>query len=502
MDISKFIVNTRLSNTSPYYLQIASLIKAKIIDGSLAVGEKLPAERELAILFEVSRTTAINAYRDLEKDGYVSIKKGSGTYVRDRYSLVSNSTYEMPWPQLLRPYSEPSMASLMSELMVSNMLEDKISLDAGMPDPNYYPIDIFSNLHRDYLRRLDPRDFGHIPIHGYEPLRHTISEMLVSKGIKCHLDETIILSGSQQGLYLTGKVLIDPGDYVILQTPTYLGAIQSFQALGARVLNLPQREDFPFEILEDYLARYRPKLLYCIPTFRNPNGDVMRIEERKKLIQLAARYRLAILEDDPYSSFYYEDIPPLSLKAMDNYGGVIYLSTFSKILMPGLRVGYMVAHPSLIQRIVLEKQYVDLHSNNISQWLLDLFIKEGYLEEHLIKMCGIYKRRRNAMAEALNLSLASKLSFHIPVGGFYIWCSINENISSKKLLQEALKMGVSFIPGDAFYAAAGEDKEFRLCFSQHDEKVIVEGISRLEKAMGKLKKGQVSASKGHIKPII
>ncbi|MBB6217453.1 DNA-binding transcriptional MocR family regulator [Anaerosolibacter carboniphilus] len=502
MDISKLIANTNLDITSSYYLQIATLIKAKIVDGSLTVGEKLPAERELASLFKVSRTTAINAYRHLEKDGYVNIKNGSGTYVSDRYTLENRTNHEIPWPQLLKPYIQSSMTSLMSELMVSNVLADKISLDAGMPDPNYYPIDIFSKLHKDYLKALDPRDFGHIPIHGYEPLRHTITQLLGSEGIKCHSDEVIILSGSQQGLYLTARALIEPGDYVIIQTPTYLGAIQVFQALGARILCLPQREDFPLEILEDYLARYRPKLLYCIPTFRNPNGAVITTGERKRLIQLAARYRLAILEDDPYSNFYYEDVPPTSLKSLDNYGGVIYLSTFSKTLMPGLRLGYMAAHPSLINRIILEKQYIDLHSNNISQWLLDLFIKNGYLEKHLIKMRGIYRNRRNVMADALNSGLKSKLSFHAPQGGFYIWCRINENISSKKLLQEALKMGVSFVPGEAFYATTGEDKEFRLCFSQHDEKVILEGISRLEKAIGKLKKDPFSTSKKEIRPII
>jgi len=349
---------------------------------------------------------------------------------------------------------------------------------------------------------LKSRDFGHIPIQGYEPLRKTITQMLDADGIKCQPDEMVILSGSQQGLYLTARVMIEPGDYVIIQSPTYLGAIQVFQALGARVLSLPQREDFPLEILEDYLARYRPKLLYCIPTFRNPNGNVINTEERKKLIQLAARYRLVILEDDPYSNFYYECSPPTSLKALDNYGGVIYLSTFSKILMPGLRLGYMVAHPSLINRIILEKQYVDLHSNNISQWLLDLFIKEGYLAKHLTKMRGIYKKRRNVMADALNQGLKSKLSYHIPQGGFYIWCRIHENIPSKRLLQEALKMGVSFVPGEAFYATPGEDKEFRLCFSQHNEKVLLEGISRLEKALGKLKKGQYSVPKREVIPII
>lgn len=502
MDISKLIVNTKLATDSPYYLQIANLIKAKIIDGSLTAGEKLPAERELAYMLKVSRTTAINAYRNLEKGGYVTMKSGSGTYVSNRYISEGKTIKEIPWPQLLKPYTQSSMATLMSELMVSNLSEDKISLDAGMPDPNYYPLDMFSKLHSVKLPQLEPKDFGLIPIHGYEPLRCTITQILGSEGIKCHSDDVIILSGSQQGLYLTARVLVEPGDYVIIQEPTYLGAIQVFQSLGARILTLPHSEDFPFDILEDYLTRYRPKLLYCIPTYSNPTGTIMNLLDRRKLIQLASGYRLAILEDDPYSKLYYGDSPPPSLKSLDDYGGVIYLSTFSKILMPGLRLGYMVAHPSFIQRVILEKQYVDLHSNNISQWLLDSFIKEGYLTNHLIRMREIYRHRRDVMARALSQGLKTKLSFQIPEGGFYLWCRSNENISSRKLLQEALIAGVSFVPGEAFYSTVGEDKEFRLCFSHHNEELILEGISRLEKAMERVKKSQISTSKGVVKPII
>lgn len=502
MDISKLFINTKLDSASPYYLQIASIIKDKIIDGSLAEGEKLPPERELAVLLGVSRTTAINTYRYLENKGYVIIKRGSGTYVDSSYNRENKGKKEIPWPQLLKPYNRPSMASLMSELMVSSVPADKISLDAGMPDPDYYPVDIFLKLYRDCFAELNPQDFGHIPVQGYEPLRHTVVRMLGEAGIRCQPEEAIILSGSQQGIYLSARALIEPGDYVIVQSPTYVGAIQAFQALGARILSLPKGESFPLEILEDYLARYRPKLLYCVPTFQNPNGAVIGIQDRENLIRLAARYRLVILEDDPYSRYYYKEPSPLSLKALDNYGGVIYLSTFSKILMPGLRLGYMVAHPSLINRVVLEKQYVDLHSNNISQWLVDLFIKNGYMEKHLEKMRNIYKKRRDAMVEAINSSLGDKLSFDNPEGGFYLWCRINEGIPSKRLLQEALKTGVSFVPGEAFYANPGENNELRLCFSRHSEEVLLDGISRLERALMKCKKGQYIVPKKDIRPII
>ncbi|KUO72698.1 MAG: GntR family transcriptional regulator [Clostridia bacterium BRH_c25] len=502
MDISKLFVNAKLDGASTYYLQIAALIKDKIIDGSLAEGEKLPAERELALLFRVSRTTAINAYRHLEGKGYVIIKKGSGTYVGNCNSYTSKTSKEIPWPQILKPHTQPSMASLMSELMTGSIREDRISLDAGMPDPDYYPTDIFLKLFNECFAELKPQDFGHIPVQGYEPLRRTVAGMLGHTGIGCSPEQVIILAGSQQGIYLSARVLIEPGDYVVIQSPTYVGAIQVFQSMGARILSLPEGDGFPLEILEDYLTRYRPKLLYCVPTFQNPSGAVIGIDERKELIRLAARYRLVILEDDPYSHYYYKEAPPPSLKALDDYGGVIYLSTYSKIIMPGLRLGYMVAHPSLINRIILEKQYIDLHSNNIGQWLVDSFIRKGYLTGHLEKMRAVYRARRDTMVEALNSSLGDRLSFQKPEGGFYLWCRSNDGIPSKKLLQEALKEGVSFIPGEAFYSTTVEDTKIRLCYSRHNEKILLEGIDKLERAARKFKKDRYNTPVKEIMPMI
>jgi DNA-binding transcriptional MocR family regulator len=371
-----------------------------------------------------------------------------------------------------------------------------------MPDPEYYPTDTFLKLFNECFTELNPKDFGHIPVLGYEPFRKTVTGMLSHAGISCSPEQVIILSGSQQGIYLSAKVLIEPGDYVVVQSPTYIGAIQVFQSMGARILSLPKGDRFPLEILEDYLTRYRPKLLYCVPTFQNPSGAVISLNERKELIRLAARYRLVILEDDPYSSYYYKEPPPPSLKSLYNYGGVIYLSTYSKTIMPGLRLGYMVAHPSLINRIVLEKQYMDLHSNNISQWLVDKFIKKGYFTRHVEKMRTVYRERRDMMVKALSISLGDTLSFQKPEGGFYLWCQINNGISSKKLLQEALKEGVSFIPGEAFYAVPREDTKMRLCYSRHNEKILLEGIDRLDRAVRKFKEDQYSTTGKQIMPII
>lgn len=482
MDISKYLNSAELdiSNKQPLYLQIASLIADKIQTQILPSGTKLPPERELADLFAVSRTTAINAYRKLEQQGLVWTKVGSGTYVAQERNLESLS--EVPWPQLFTAYPQNPLASILRDL-VSTPAPGTISLAAGMSDPTLYPMETFTELFNHNIRSAAPADFGHIPTEGYNPLRKAISSMLSEKGIPASTENILTLSGSQQGLYLLSKVLLEPGDYVVMEAPTFIGAIQVFQAAGAKVLSLPCSERLSLELLEDFLIRYRPKLFYSIPTYQNPTGRVMPEQERKDLIKLAKRHRLVIVEDDPYSDLYYGEQPPQALKALDSYGGVIYLGTFSKILFPGLRTGYLAGPPVLINRLALEKQYIDLHSNNITQWLITMFLNEGRLAEHLTMVRREYKKRRDTMAKALQRLCANYLEFTVPEGGFYLWCKLKQAGTSQRLLQEAAKNRISFVPGEAFHTVPTLDQEFRLCFTTYNEAVLLEGVQRLAKSL-------------------
>ncbi|WP_407313637.1 PLP-dependent aminotransferase family protein [Desulfosporosinus sp. SB140] len=430
MDISKYLNKAELnvSDKRPLYLQIALLIADKIQKQILPSGIKLPPERELADLFAVSRTTAINAYRKLEQQGLVWTKVGSGTYVAQTRDVESQS--EVPWPQLFTVYPQNPLASILREI-VSTPAPGTISLAAGMPDPALYPLDTFTELFNQKIGRTPPADFGHIPIEGYTPFRKAITAMLSEKGILASTENILALSGSQQGLYLLSKVLLEPGDYVVVESPTFIGAIQAFQSAGARILSFPCSEKLSLELLEDFLIRYRPKLFYIIPTYQNPTGRVLPLSERQDLIKLAKRHRLVIVEDDPYSDLYYGEQPPQSLKALDSYGGIVYLGTFSKILFPGLRTGYLAGPPVLINRLALEKQLIDLHSNNISQWLLAMFLNEGNLAPHLTTVRREYKKRRDTMAKALLRLCANDLEFTIPEGGFYFWCKLKQKDSPR-----------------------------------------------------------------------
>ncbi|WP_425060370.1 Histidinol-phosphate aminotransferase [Sporomusa carbonis] len=484
MDISKLFTNVLLQPRSPIplYSQIAGVLSENIKNNIIPAGTKLPPERELATMLRVSRTTAINAYRQLERQELISTKVGSGTYVSN-VTLPAAPNPCVPWPQLFVPSPNTQLPSIIRELMASAATDDIISLAAGMPDPSLYPLKNFHRLLVQQFSQLNNSDLGHIPTEGYTPLRRALASMLVNKGWAVKPENTMIVTGSQQGLYLITKIFLEPGDYVVVESPTYLGAIQLFNAANARLLSLPAAGRLPLDLLQDYLIRYRPKLLYIMPTFQNPNGRVIPLEERRALLNLAAKHRLVIIEDDPYGELYYSQQPPPSLKALDHYGGVIALGTFSKIIFPGLRTGWLVAPETVINRFALEKQYIDLHTGNISQKLLYDYLSEGLLDSHLTFIRAEYKKRRDVAANALKRYCSPHLDFTLPEGGFYFWCTLSRGILARQLLHEATKVGVSFVPGEAFYSDTSGSSEFRLCFVTHHADQLVEGIKRLSKAL-------------------
>lgn len=506
MDISKFLSEFNCNSLSkqPMYKQILDYIKNGIITGTIPDQTKLPSERELASLYKVSRTTIINAYRQLEQQGFVQSKLGSGTYAVKLEDNQPEPTKKLWWPHMVKPCLQTPLSSWISELSSNQIDTNKISLDAGMPEPKFFPIAIFQQLMNENISYLNPHDLGHIAAEGYWPLRHSILDYVLAKNIKAEIDNIAVVSGSQQGLFILSQILLEPGDYVIMETPSYVGAIQIFKGAKARILSLPQEDGFSFSALEDYLVRYRPKLLYLSSTFQNPTGRVLSLQERKELLKIAARHRLIIIEDDTYSELYYNESPPQSMKAMDNYDGVVYLSTFSKILFPGLRIGFIVGNETLIKRVAVERQYMDLHGSNIPQWLLHLYLEQNYLADHLKFIRKEYGNRQIIAARALREMLGDKIGFIQPDGGFYLWCKIHEPITSAKLLPEALKNGVSFVPGEAFYPLSDGSKEFRICFSSQNERSLLESIERLAYAFEKLLKrrlkiGDVSET---IKPIV
>ena len=483
MDITKIVSNMQLTpdSSAPLYLQLANNFASRILESSIPSGTKLPPERELARLLGVSRTTTLNAYRLLEERDLITTRRGSGTYVNDLSQ--SQSAYTMPWAQLFTPQYKSPLSSLLRTLVATPTANNIISLAAGMPDPALYPLSLLESALTTKTPPLDPADMGYIPTEGYFPLRRALATWQTNQGIRTAPDNILIVSGSQQGLYLTIKAFVEPRDYVIVESPTYLGAIQILEAAGARTLCLPNTKELDLAVLEDYLVRYRPKLFYTIPTFQNPTGRVMSLQNRQDLIRLAARHRLVIIEDDPYGQLYYGQQPPPSLKYLDNYGGVIYLGSFSKILAPGLRTGWVTAAPSVINHLAQEKQYIDLHSNNLSQRILHVCLEDNALSDHLTMVRTEYKKRRNAMVSAARRYCSNQLTFTTPEGGFYLWCNVTTPVSASELLHRTAAAGVSYVPGEAFYSNQSTSTEIRLCFSTHSEDRLVAGMKILGRVL-------------------
>lgn len=480
----------RSSNT-PLYLQIRNQLAELILTGILPQGAQLPPERKLAEQLGVNRGTVTNAYRELVADGLADAHVGRGTVVRRLDVEAEGADEELPaapsWSELFAPQPRWLRNSLLRDLTALVARKDVISLAAGVPASDLYPMKTFRRVVHELLTQDDPAMLGPCPTKGLEPLRLAIADGLMDPLAGVGPNDILIVTGSQQGLDLIARAFVEPGDTVVIEAPTYLGALQTFGAAGARLLSVPlDKWGLRLDVLEGALARHRPKLIYTLPTYQNPSGITQSLERRQGLLALAAHYGIPIVEDDPYGPLYYEETPPPSLKALDNHDRVIYLSTFSKIVFPGLRLGWIAAPQQVVDRLSLIKQRVDLYGNSLAQWAAAAFIQEGYLEAHLAEVREVYPRRRRAMVEALHQRCPG-LQFRVPDGGFNLWCRLPAGLKARDLLGEAGRRGVAFAPGEVFYAEGGGEDALRLNFSSQTEAQIREGVARLGQALEVLK---------------
>jgi 2-aminoadipate transaminase len=513
---------------TPIYLQIAQQLRQSIFDGEPPAGAKLPPERRLANLLGVNRTTVVNAYRELAADGLVSGQVGRGTIVVygtlektaefENWPRVNGHTPAepgelafdgetagrgrqgtMPWAQLFTTVTDVMDDPLLRDAMTVSARPDVIRLATGIPSPELYPIDAIRSIFDDALGNAGTTLLQHTPTEGYPPLREQLSAWMeryaASAGASVKIEPTqiVVVAGSQQGLYLLARTLIEPGDLVAVESPTYLGAAQVFRAAGARLLPIPIDGDgMQVDLLQDLLPRRRPKLIYTLPTFQNPSGNVMAMGRRLRLLDLAARYQIPVIEDDPYGALRYDGRMLPTLAAIDRAegrGNVIYLSTVSKMLFPGFRIGWISAVKPVIEQVTLMKQLVDLDTNALAQRAVCAFFERGLLDEHLAKVNRIYPQRRDLMLDALERHAGSLVSANQPDGGIYLWCRINEGIRVRDLLPEAAREGVVFAPGESFHvdAASGRGRfDIRLNFTLPNESEIEEGIRRLSVALRRL----------------
>jgi 2-aminoadipate transaminase len=462
------------ADSAPLYRQLEESLATAIGDGRLIPGDRLPSERALAEQLGVSRTTTVTAYRELEARGLVRGSTGRGTYV---CATSSGGDAPFAWQGKVATAAlrtvDPTMRSL-----VQSQDEEIISFAGGVPALDLFPVRAFQSRLNRVLEQGFLEAMGLGPTEGQPALRLALAER---HGVLP--EQVIILAGSQQGLDLVARCLVEPNDVVIVDRPTYLGAIQVFRAAGARMVGWDARRA-DLDELEDLFQRYRPKLLYTNPTFHNPSGRTLNLETRRELLQLAARYRTAILEDDPYSPLYLGRVPPPSLHALDTQGLVIYQSTFSKTLAAGLRVSWIVAPEAIVEQVALVRQRADLFGGGAFQLVLAGMLVDGSFDRHIATLRGEHRRRLDVMIEALKQEIPhGAVTWHRVDGGLYLWLHAQRHLDARLLAQQAVMQGLEVISGDHFFADGGGRQEFRLCFTRNPPPVIAAGVSRLAQAV-------------------
>jgi GntR family transcriptional regulator/MocR family aminotransferase len=356
-------------------------------------------------------------------------------------------------------------------------------------DPCQFPVADFYKAMQAVIRRdgtaaLEYDDFDN----GYAPLRQTITHVLASQGIQAHPDQVLVTSGSQQALALVCQILLRPGDTVVVERPTYNLALELFRSLQQNIVGVPIDEHgMQTEALEAVLQQQHPRLIYTIPNFQNPSGMCLSAPRRRQLVALADRYNVPILEDDFVGDLRYTGRALPAIKALDPGGRVIYVGSFSKMLMPGLRVGYLLADGPIFSRLVRQKRVTDLTTSTLMQRTLDLFVTVGRYQAHLRRSCRAYRRRRDAMLAAIQHYLPVDVQVKPPQGGLFIWLCLPAGLSSQRLLPLALEAGVEFAPGGRFFPNPTDGARYlRLNFATQTPEAIEQGIERLGQAVQRL----------------
>jgi 2-aminoadipate transaminase len=386
-------------------------------------------------------------------------------------------------------------SSIIRELLKLTEKPDIISFAGGLPAPEVFPVKEFEAATQQVLAEHGSRALQYGTTEGYGPLREYIVQRMSRYGIEAEPENVLITSGSQQALDLIGKILINPGDLILTEQPTYVGAIQAWRAYQAEFATVPiDDEGLRTELLEEALCA-GPKFMYILPNFQNPAGVTLSLKRRMKLLEIADRYGIPIIEDDPYGQLRYEGDHLPSLVALDAQklngrgvsgngmgffrGNVIYLSTFSKTLAPGLRLGWVVAPKEVIKRCVMGKQGMDLHTSTFVQMVAYEVIKDGFLDEHVRHIRRVYRERRDVMLAAMERYFPPEVHWTIPAGGLFLWITLPESLNTTLLLEKAVENKVAYVPGSAFDPAGDSLNTARLNFSNARPENIELGIKRL-----------------------
>lgn len=381
-------------------------------------------------------------------------------------------------------------SSAMRDLMAVTERPEVISLAGGLPDTSTFPADSYAALMGRIAAGQLAKALQYGPTEGLSAARECIREVMAAESVAVEPDDVIVTSGGQQALDIVCKVLIDPGDVIVAEGPTYPGAVSAFTSYQAQVEQVPVDDDGMDtqklrERLDDLDRRgKRPKLLYLIPNFQNPSGVTLSLERRREVIEIAQERELLILEDNPYGLLRYDGDPLPSLRELDEDELVIYVGTFSKILSPGIRLGWVTAPRPVLEKLNLAKQAADLCSSSLAQHFVAAYVAGGGWPEYISSLRGIYRRRRDVMIESLESELPEGATWTVPKGGLFVWATLPDYIDTTDLLARALRENFAFVPGRAAWVDGSGGSSMRLNFSGADEGEIREGVRRLGAIVG------------------
>ena len=472
------------------YLQIRDRIRRLIESGALQPGDQLPSIRSLAETAQVNKLTVIEAYSVLEADGLIHARQGSGYFVSSPPIACPQSTSHFAPPQEVI-LSEQQGGTFFDFYVTSVSAQQQAGMiNLGIGFPSISGLEDLQTIARRAMKQVGSTLFNYDLPHGQLALRQQISRMLVQQGLEVTPENLIITNGSKQGLSLALHYYVQPGDWVIVESPTYHGILAILSSLKARVIGIPMTaEGMNLELLEQYLHTHRPKLIYTVSTLHNPTGVTTSQAHRSLLLRLAQRYKCAILEDNAYEGLNFEAAPP-PIKALDQHDIVTYIGTFSKTLMPGIRVGYMVVTGKHYQSLVERKLLHDYHVSTVSQSIVSEYLASGHYRRRISHLQNKHRQGRNAMLSALERYFPPEASWTVPNGGIFLWVQIPSDISMPVICQAALAHNVLFADGTWFFPNRQGYKAMRLSFSLNPD-AIEQGISilgRLLKDHQKLKR--------------
>ena len=368
-----------------------------------------------------------------------------------------------------------------------------ISFAGGFPDAQLFDAEGLATAADKAIRAHTPATLQYGPTEGYGPLREQIAQRMQNEGAQVSAADLIVTTGSQQGLDLLGKVMLSPGDKVLVEGPTFLATIQCFRLYGAEIIAAPiDEQGVVTDSLEQLIVEHQPKMIYLIPTFSNPSGAMLPLERRRKILQLAAKYKVLVVEDNPYGELFFDKAPPASLLALSqeepgSRDYLVYCGSFSKTLSPGLRLGWLIGPAALLANAVMCKQFSDANSSMLAQVTASEYLNSGRFEPTLATMQKTYAARAQLMCEQLTAKLGDAIAFTQPQGGMFVWASLTgthgRSTDSAAFAKRAVEHGVAVVPGAPFYATGIDSSTFRMSYATASEDKIIEGVARLAKAL-------------------